>query len=294
MFDKFENMGKKEVKPKTNPFKEWKKAHQEEINRYLPKIQKYGLLLVTYGTAAYLLFSFLKVNYQSLQFLTKLNLTTHQISNLVDNIRTHYMVYDEETETSVERLIEVDAIPQAIIAEDNKSLINPYGGNIIIAPSDKLRNVKDNLESTTFKMSYQGLPKDVCVNLAMMDWGDKVKGLLAVAIGSIDDETGTDVALEDIDRKETDVKFTSFTDAKGRRRSIRQRRHYSMNVTKPDDHFLPTPFSRGNAKSGCKCKDDNCSFALRYTVFGVGNTLSQEQRQNESMFSRLRRKRLGL
>ena len=123
----------------------------------------------------------------------------------------------------------------------------------------------------------------------MMDWGDKVKGLLAVAIGNYDEDTGVDVALEDIDRKETEVKFTSFTDDKGRRRSIRQRRHYSMNVTKPDDNFLPTPFSRGNARSGCKCVD-TCSFALRYTVFNVEST-SQEKRQNESAFSRLRRRK---
>lgn len=291
MFDKFENMSPKASKKRETAFSRWKQKHQSAIDKYFPLIQKYGFVIALYGTAAYLLFSFLKVNYQSLRFLTKLNLTTHQISNLVDNIRTHYMVYDDETETSVERLIEVEAIPQSIVAADNKSLINPYGGNIVIAASDKLRNIKENLESTTFKMSYQGLPKDVCVNLAMMDWGDKVKGLLAVAIGGIDEKTGEDIALEDIDRKETDVKFTSFTDAKGRRRSIRQRRHYSMNVSKPDDHFLPTPFSRGNAKSGCKCTDDNCTFALRYTVFGVGNTLTQEQRQNESMYSRLRRKK---
>jgi hypothetical protein len=126
----------------------------------------------------------------------------------------------------------------------------------------------------------------------MMDWGDKVKGLLAVAIGSYDEEKGIDVALEDIDRKETDVRFTSFVDDRGRRRSIRQRRHYSMNVTKPDDHFLPTPFSKGNARSGCKCVEDTCSFALRYTIFNVEN-VSQEHRQNESAFSRLKRSKLN-
>ncbi|MBR3501276.1 MAG: hypothetical protein IKO06_00015 [Alphaproteobacteria bacterium] len=282
-----EAKNKKTPKPrKAFSFKAWRLKHRKKI----VFVQKHTLIAILYGTAAYFVFSFIRVNYESLQFLTKLNFTTHQISNLVENIRTHYMVYDDEKEASVERLIEVDAIPRSIIAEDNRTLINPYGGEIIIAPSDKLRNVKDNLESTTFKMSYRNLPKDVCINLAMMDWGDKVKGLLAVAIGNYDEDTGVDVALEDIDRKETEVKFTSFTDDKGRRRSIRQRRHYSMNVTKPDDNFLPTPFSRGNARSGCKCVDDTCSFALRYTVFNVEST-SQEKRQNESAFSRLRRRK---
>ena len=289
MFDKFQDVPQKTPQKPKFSYLKWLAKHKKAVGY----VRKYGLALILYGTAAYFVFSFLKVNYESLKFLTKLNYTTHQISNLVENIRTHYMVYDDETETSVERLIEVDAIPQSIISEDN-TLVNPYGGNIIIAPSDRLRNVKENLESTTFKMSYQGLPKDVCVNLAMMDWGDKVKGLLAVAIGSYDEKTGVDEALADIDRKETEVKFSSFTDDKGRKRSIRQRRHYSMNVSKPDDHFLPTPFSRGNAKSGCKCKNNNCTFALRYTVFGVGNTTTQEQRQNESAFSRLRRKKRGM
>lgn len=292
MYDKFANLNNQSPDPRKEKFsfKKWKKKHQSWFNKYMPKIQKYSIMVILYGTAAYLFFSFMKVNYQSLQFLTKLNYTTQQISNLVENIRTHYMVYDDETEASVQRLIEVDAIPRSIIAADKKSLVNPYGGEIVIAPSDKLHNFKDNLESSTFKMSYQGLPKDVCVNLAMMDWGDKVKGLLAVAIGSYDESTGEDLALQDIDKRDTDVKFTSFIDEKGRARSIRQRRHYSMNVTKPADHFLPTPFSRGNAKSGCKCEDDNCTFALRYTIFGVESGLTQEQRQNESLFSRIKRK----
>ena len=206
MFDKFQDMQPQKPKKQKFSYLEWRKKHKKPLDM----VRKYGLTLILYGTAAYFVFSFLKVNYESLKFLTKLNYTTHQISNLVENIRTHYMVYDDETETSVERLIEVDAIPQSIISEDN-TLVNPYGGSIIIAPSDRLRNVKENLESTTFKMSYQGLPKDVCVNLAMMDWGDKVKGLLAVAIGSYDEKTGVDEALTDIDRKETDVKFSSFT-----------------------------------------------------------------------------------
>lgn len=268
-----------------------KKNKKENSHKRIELIQKYVVSFLLYGTAAYFVINFLMVNYQSLKFLTELNYTTHQISNIIENIRTHYMVFKDDENISLEKLIKVNAIPKSIIADDNKSLINTYGGNIIIMPSDKLRNVKDNLESDTFKMSYQGLPKEVCINLAMMDWGDKIKGLLAVAIGSYNKKTGTDVALEDIDRKQEDVKFTSFTDDKGQKRSIRQRRHYSMNVTKPDDHFLPTPFSRGNAKSGCKCKDDTCTFALRYTIFGVEKNLSQDQRQNETAFSRLKRKK---
>lgn len=293
MFEKFENSGNKTPNHAKKKFslKEWKQKHKPWLDKNMPKIQKYAAMVLMYGAAICFFFSLLKVNYQSLQFLTKLNFTTQQISNLVDNIRIHYMVYDdEETDTSVQRLIEVDAIPRSIISADKKSLVNPYGGEIVIAPSEKLRNIRDNLESSTFKMSYQGLPKDVCVSLAMMDWGDKVKGLLAVAIGSYDEETGVDLAWEDVDKRDTDVKFTSFIDEKGRARSIRQRRHYSMNVAKPDDHFLPTPFSKGNATSGCKCEEDNCTFALRYTVFGVESGLTQEQRQNESLFSRIKRK----
>ena len=208
MFDKYQDTTSKKTKKKLS-LKQRLTKHKKIIRL----LKKYTFMFILYVTAVYFIFSFLRINYQSLKFLTKLNYTTHQISNLVDNIRTHYMVYDDETETSVERLIEVDAIPRSIISDDN-TLVNPYGGNIIIAPSDNLRNIKKNLESTTFKMSYQGLPKDVCVNLAMMDWGDKVKGLLAVAIGNYDEETGIDAALTDIDRKENNVKFTSFTDDK--------------------------------------------------------------------------------
>ncbi len=266
---------------------------KESLKKRSELFQKYVVSFLLYGTAAYFVINFLLVNYQSLKFLTELNYTTHQISNLIENIRTHSMVFKDEEDLTLDKLIEVNAIPKSIIADDNKSLVNTYGGNILITPSDKLRNIKNNLESDTFKMSYQGLPKEVCIHLAMMDWGDKIKGLLAVAIGNYDKRTGIDIAFDDIDRKPDDIKFTSFTDDQGKKRSIRQRRHYSMNVTKPDDYFLPTPFSHGNAKSGCKCEDNSCTFALRYTIFGVEKNLSQEQRQNETAFARLKRKKIG-
>ena len=50
---------------------------------------------------------------------------------------------------------------------------------------------------------------------------------------------------------------------------LRPRMSYRMNVAKPNDQFIPTPFSKGNAEMGCFCGRNDCSFALHYAVFST-------------------------
>ena len=50
---------------------------------------------------------------------------------------------------------------------------------------------------------------------------------------------------------------------------MRPRMSYRMNVAKPNDQFIPTPFSKGNAEMGCFCGQNDCSFALHYAVFST-------------------------
>ena len=270
-------------------YKKWRQKHKKKFIF----IRTCIFILLMLGILFYFVFKFFFINYRNLDYLTKLNETTHQISSLVDNIRTHYMVFSDEGDVSLERLIEVDAIPATLLSEDKKSLVNNYGGKIIIEPSQKLLNIKDNLKSATFKMSYQGLPKQVCVDLAMMDWGDEEKGLLAVAIGGVDLKTNIDTALEGIDKDEQKPAYKTFTDNKNQSRSIRQRNHYNMTVAKPNNPFMPTPFSRGSATSGCECGDkDTCTFALRYTIYSVDQINQIKKKSQDTAFSKLQRKRM--
>lgn len=227
------------------------------------------LLSVLFGTAAYYSWKTVQRSLKDLLFYTTLNQTTNQISQLVDNVRNTYKIRDLKEISTMDSLIDAGAIPVVLIDEFG-NVKNPFGGNIVIETSEPLENVKEAVTSPTFKMSYQGLSHRACVALARMDWGDKLKGLIAVAIGQIDPDTDIDNALTDVDAKPKKVEEITFTDSRGRRRVYRPRQELKMNIAKPNDDFMPTPFTEDGADAGCTCSTNrNCSFALRYTVFGV-------------------------
>ena len=252
-----------------------KKAKERRKKQLEQKMKDFIILIfviaVFGGGGGYYLSKFMGHSRDNLQYITNLNQTTLQISQLIDNIRNVYAIYPEMNEEGVDKLIELGAIPPAIVrgSGKNRYLVNPFGGRIVIKPSDVLWDNARRFSSPTFKMSYQGLTRQACMDLAMLDWGDTLKGLLAVAIGSVDGMTGEDSALNDIDAKPGEEKKVEIKSKNGFRRMMRPRRHYQMTVAKPNDKFMPTPFSRGNAQAGCLCGRADCSFALRYTVFAV-------------------------
>lgn len=278
---------KKDKQPKVNIGRETQKSTYQNwswkvevwLRNMADVIVLYFILVLVAGLLLYLAYDAVRVSHKTLDFLTKLNYTTHQMSTFIDNIRVYYMVHTEEKETSVQKLMEIGAVPDSIILEKDNTLINPYGGKIVIQSTEPLENKELNVESPTFKMSYQGLPRDVCISLATMNWGDKIKGLIAVAVGYYDSQKKLDTALDAIDKKDSEMKkMNYFIDKNGKRRSIRSRGIHDSNVAKPGDKFMPTPFTKNSAKSGCKCvRRDNCTFALHYTVFGVALEGNQER-----------------
>lgn len=217
----------------------------------------------------YYVYDWFNLSKRKLDHDVLLNATTQQVSQLIDNVRTVYSTYTDEKTISMKRLLELGAVPESIMY--GKEVFNLYGGEIVIEPSKPLENVKEAVESPTFKMVYRGLPHDACVNLALLNWGDKVEGLLAVAIGSYDGKK--DTAMEEIDAVYADPKPIVFRDKRGRMRRIVPPKKYQLNVAKPGDDFIPTPFSKTNAENGCSCSRmfSDCSFAWRYTVFAVDN-----------------------
>lgn len=248
-------------------------AHEKTTSE---KVKEFILLVFVLaffvGGGGYYLFKFLNKSYGNLDHLNKLNETTLQISQLVDSIRQVYTIHQDEQIASMDKLIEIGAIPASLIVNEGgkRKIVNPYGGNIVIESSDPLVNEQENLASPTFKMSYQGLPKDACSSLAIMDWGNNLKGLIAVAIGSVNRQTGEDEALRDIDKKKETEETIEIKNSQGKKRFIKRPARQKMNVAKPNDEFMPTPFSEHVAKMGCSCGgSNNCSFALHYTIFSV-------------------------
>ena len=263
-----------------------KKAKQREKERRDQKIKEFFILIFVIaffgGGGAYLVSQFVQKHYEDLQYITTLNRTTLEMSQLIDNIRNTYTIHPEEPAHTQEELINMGAIPETLVhgKGKNKYLLNPFGGKIVIMPASPLWNEKSKLGSPTFKMSYQGLPRRACIDLALLDWGDNMKGLIAVALGNIDRRTGEDTALTDIDEKPEKAKKQEEQERQEKQkkksknpkdfyRQMRPKNRYKMNVAKPNDQFMSTPFPKSVAESNCFCGRNECSFALHYAVFSV-------------------------
>lgn len=254
------------------------KEKQRKKEQREQKIKEFFILIfviaVFAGGGGYLVSQFMQQRYEDLQYIKTINKTTLEISQLIDNIRNTYAINPDEPAENMDELIRMGAIPQTLVrtGDNGVYLENPFGGKIVIEPSDVVWDKSNKISSPTFKMSYQGLSRRACIDLATLDWGDSIKGLLAVAIGNVDYATGQDSALHDIDMTPEKEK----AEAKNQPQPddefgimMRPRMQYQMNVAKPNDQFMPTPFSRGNAEMGCFCGQNDCSVALRYAVFST-------------------------
>ena len=224
------------------------------------------VLLFLLGVAA-LAVKFAQFSYQRVNDLTQLNYTVAQISQIVDNIRQVYMIHGTDTVLNNEFLLKSGAVPKSLIK--NGRIVNPYGGDIIILPSVPIENKKEKISSPTFKMAYQGLEQKVCINLALLNWGDLSKGLQAVSTGIVD-ASGNDTSLETIDDQPESDEPEEYLDAQGKLRRRPARPKYHFNVAKPNDKFSPTPFPFEKARAGCACNGGQfCSFALQYMIYAV-------------------------
>ena len=254
-----------------------KKEKERARQRLEQKIKEFFILIfvlaVFVGGGSYFLSEFIANRYEDLQYIKKLNRTTLEISQLIDNIRNAYLLHPEEPAQNLDNLIKMGAIPERLVHKNRKGqyLLNPFGGKIEVVPSYVVYNKAGTVSSPTFKMSYQGLSRRACIDLAMLDWDDNLKGLIAVAIGSVDSGSGEDSALEEIDETPEQKKAKERKEAGDNMFFMRSRMRYQMNVARPNDKFMPTPFSQGTAEAGCFCGRNDCSFALHYAVFSVGD-----------------------
>lgn len=192
-------------------------------------------------------------------FNRDLNRTVNQISQLVDNVRTTYAVHTQ-TKTDIMRLMAQSNIMPDFMVSDGK-LLNVYGGGISVVSSSPI--VSGEEVFPTFKISYQGLSKEVCMALSSLNWGNAEGGLISEALGYID-ENGVDTALRDIEEDVTD-ELVEVDISEGHKKWVKLPKPMLSNVAKPDDMMNPLPFSQEAAEEGCKCdKERSCSFALRY------------------------------
>lgn len=247
---------------------------QEQKQKYKEQLKKM-LKPLKYGAGVFVCFCFLYYGYQfyataskKLIYMTRLNDVIAQISQVIDNVRQAYILYHENFDVSAGRWSDKNYIPKVLIK--NNHLRNIYGGEILVASSETISNERGTKTSPTFKISFQGLSKSVCMDLAQMNWGDKRRGLVAVAIGSVDRQ-GFDSAFNDVDAEQRAVTFREIMDKTGKVYRIRERMPEKRNVVKPNSPYMGPPFSSNDADLGCNCQttSNTCSIALRYAVFKV-------------------------
>lgn len=189
--------------------------------------------------------------------------TANQISQLIDNVRTTYAVHTQ-TQTDIMKLMARSNTMPDFLVRDGR-LYNVYGGTIAVSSSLPIRDGKTGKLLPTFKIAYQGLRHDVCVDLAQLEWGNERTGLIAVALGQINGN-GVDTALRDLE-EDTSGGIVEIEED-GVKKAVEKPAYALSTVGKPNDPFNPTPFSSIRAESGCSCGARRaCSFALRYYTY---------------------------
>ena len=238
----------------------WDRAAHEENDIEIKRWKTAGRIVLIFVVCAVLIYGakLIQTAYIHVRDQNRLNITTSQISQLVENIRQAYAAKGLKLQMEPQYLVQSGVVPPSMVGQ-NGELRHAFGGKIVIMPSLPTEDT-----TPTFKLSYQGLSHKICVALAQMDWGGKEQGLQAVALGVADDD-GYDKALADIDRQVAEAKPQRVQDVDGRWILVQPKPQYLLNVARPNDRFQPTPFLEDDAIAGCACgSKDFCSFALRY------------------------------
>ncbi|MBQ4399916.1 MAG: hypothetical protein II830_01320, partial [Alphaproteobacteria bacterium] len=113
------------------------------------------------------------------------NAAVSEITGMIKNIRTLYALHGQEISNISELLVKSGVVSPSAV--EDKQIKNILGGKIVIVSKIKKKGTPSESEKSSFVMAYQGLPHEVCVKLAGLDWGNSHSGLMAEAIGYVDE-----------------------------------------------------------------------------------------------------------
>ena len=145
----------------------------------------------------------------------KINKTIEQITHISQNIRTLYTnqkCYDLNSVTKLDMMKNTGLIPDGMIDEENgiedddlgfeHYIYNPFGGGVFITGDDwNCVFDDDDCEYKAFTITYFRLPKEACVQLAMMDWNN-LEGIAFLRIAK-DESIDTAGSLNPVITNET-------------------------------------------------------------------------------------------
>ena len=173
------------------------------------------------------------------------NKIVDQVSHIVANTRilygsqTSYDGLDSSTDGGKAIINKARLFPSEMgDGSATKPYTNAFQGDVVIAPSP-LREDDDN---KAFKLTFYGIPREACVDLATLDWGiGSNSGLLGMHIWNAENDDTTE---PDYDMDNT----------------------YSKSHISDNEYFLTpssVPLSVSDAVEACSCKD-TCAITWKY------------------------------
>lgn len=191
-----------------------------------------------------------------------------QATMLITNIRTMFAQQQSYAQLNNARAVNLALVPEEMIVNpgqeiaDNlntRKLRNVFSGDVVVANSaidDVDAAVQDNAETNTFgsqgafKVSFFGISRDACIQVATSDWGaGSSSGLIGLHIWDAGKATNEGGYTKD---NEIDAIYKNNSEG-------------SKNFAVPGDKTYKVPFTVVQAQAACDCGNKTtCAVTWKY------------------------------
>ena len=195
-----------------------------------------------------------------------------QATMLITNIRTMFAQQQSYAQLNNARAVNLALVPEEMIVnpgqdipddQDTRKLRNVFSGDVVVANSPIDADdaaVEDNAQTNTygkqgaFKVSFFGISRDACIQVATSDWGaGSSSGLIGLHIWDAGDDANEGGYKKD---NEIDGIFKNDYTAMGENKK---------NFAIPGDPTYKVPFTVVQAQAACNCgSKTTCAVTWKY------------------------------
>lgn len=179
-----------------------------------------------------------------------------QATMLITNIRTMFAQQQSYTGLNNSRAVNLALVPEEMIVapgtpmndEDTRRLRNVFSGEVLIgsSPIDKQDEGTDKKGEAAFKVSFFGISRDACIQVATSDWGaGSSSGLIGMHIWGADKDNYKEDGV-------IDTTYKNGTEG-------------TQNIAVPGDPVYKVPFTVVQAQKACNCGNKTtCAVTWKY------------------------------
>ena len=187
-----------------------------------------------------------------------------QATMLITNIRTMFAQQQSYAGLNNNRAVNLQLVPEEMIVNpadpswdnDNPTtpgkLRNVFSGDVVVANSAIDEDDATNTDSQgAFKVSFFGISRDACIQVATSDWGaGSSSGLIGLHIWDGAKNTGADASY----KEDNDIDEIYKNDTEG-----------DENFAVPGDSVYKVPFTVIQAQKACNCGNKTtCAVTWKY------------------------------